>query len=151
MASTSGKTGESVPPATLIHALAQSTDARGNEALIPLFLRHPEYHHFVPAIVCALDTRSEQTLRHFYTAAVYLQHLWHGSLTLYLGAFAELPDYFGENDFGLPSPQAHWGEVGLRQLAARFGKETGVDWLTVYESAIARFFAQQQLQSTGKP
>lgn len=139
-----------IEPVTLIRQLAAHSDTRVREALIPLFLRHPEYHRFVPEAEEGLDARCAQTLRHLYTAAVYLQHLWHSCLNLYLGPFPDLPNYFGENDFGLSSPQIHWGEAGLRQLAARFEKETHVDWLSVYESAISRFLAQQQLQSTVK-
>ena len=141
-------------PHTLIQKLAQHTDPRVREALIPLFLRHPEYHQFVHDLVFAsnrtnLDQKSSRTLRHFYTAAVYLQHLWRGSLSLYLGMFSDLPNYFGETEFGLPSPQIHWGEAGLRVLAARFEQETGDNWLTTYESALSRFLAQRQLKSFG--
>lgn len=135
-----------IAPETLIRQLAQHGEPRLREALIPLFLRHPDYHRCVPALALSLDSQAAQTLRHFYTAAVYLQHLWRSTLGLYLGAFPDLPNYFGETEFGLPSPQLHWGEVGLRLLAARFEAETGDNWLTTYEGAMSRFLAQQQLQ-----
>ena len=135
-----------VQPDTLIRQLAQHDEPRVREALIPLFLRHPAYHRFVPALAASLDGQAAQTLRHFYTAAVYLQHLWHSSLGLYLGEFPDLPDYFGETRFGLPSPQVHWGEAGLRLLAARFEAETGDNWLTTYEGALSLFLAQQQVK-----
>jgi hypothetical protein len=54
--------------------------------------------------------------------------------------------YFGETEFGLPSPQLHWDELGLRLLAVRFAAETGDNWLTTIEGAMSRFLAQQQLQ-----
>lgn len=136
-----------VAPETLIRQLAQHDEPRVREALIPLFLRHPAYHRWVPALAESLNNQPAQTLRHFYTAAVYLQHLWRGTLGLYLGAFPDLPDYFGETEFGLPSPQLQWGEVGLRLLAARFAAETGDNWLTTYEGALSLFLAQQQLRS----
>jgi len=138
---------QSVAPYTLLRALTESSDSRAREALIALFLRHPEYHQYVPSLTAELGAPAALTLRHFYTAAVYLQHLWRSTLGLYLGAFAELPNYFGENEFGLPSPRLHWGESGLRRLATLFERETGVEWLSVYESAIARFFMQQEARA----
>ena len=136
-----------VQPDVLIRQLASDDRPRLHEALIPLFLRHPEFHHFVPNLAATLDTKSEQTLQHLYTAAVYLQHFWQSTLTLYLGTFARLPNYFGERTFELPPPDVHWGEMGLRLLAARLEKETGDNWLATYEGAFSRFLMQLQLQS----
>lgn len=57
-------------PAILIQKLAQHAEPRVREALIPLFLRHPEIHQFVPEVILRLDAPSARTLRHLYTAAV---------------------------------------------------------------------------------
>lgn len=129
----------------LIRELAKHPEPRVRESLIPLFLRHPALHRFVPVIVLDLDAESAQTLRHLYTAAVYQQHLWRGAISIYLGEFEILPDYYGESMFQLPSPQYHFGEAGLRQLATHFQRETGMDWLTTYEAAVTNFLAQQSL------
>ena len=138
-------------PRTLIQRLAQHGEPRVSEALIPLFLRHPEYHSYVQELAAHLDAESSLNLRHLYTAAVYLQHLWRTNLSLYLSPFPHLPNYFGEPDFALPSPQVHWGEAGLRALAARFEQETGANWLSTYESAFSNFLAHRQLKSVSGP
>ena len=147
-----GQTGESTAtnPATdvamLITALARHPQPRLREALIPLFLRHPEYANFVPAAVATLDSEAALRLRHLYTAAVYLQRLWQTTLTLYLGEFAPLPDFFGETYYQLPSPEERFGEAGLRVLAAHFKQRTGFDWLSVYNSTISLLLKQLSLE-----
>lgn len=137
----------SLSPHSLLAALAQHSDPRVREALIPLFLRHPEYASFVPALVAQLPPEGATVLRHFYTAAVYLQRLWRTTLGIYLGEFPLLPDTFGQAEFNLPAPDVHFGEAGLRELAKRFEAETGYDWLSVYESAISLFLAQLRLEA----
>ena len=138
-------------PRILIQQLAQHSEPRVYEAFIPLFPRHPEFHPFVQELAAHLDAESSLRLRHLYTAAVYLQNLWRTNLGLYLGQCPNLPNYFGETDFGLPPPHVHWGEAGLRALAARMEQETGANWLSSYESACSRFMAQLQLQSDSGP
>ncbi|MGH2541379.1 MAG: hypothetical protein ACRDIB_01195 [Ardenticatenaceae bacterium] len=132
---------------SLITALARHPEPRFREALIPLFLRHPTYAELVPDLVVSLGAPADTVLRHMYTAAVYLQRLWRGTLELYLGDFPLLPDYFGESDFGLPTPEEHFGEAGLRALANLFKKRTGADWLTVYQSAMSLFLGQLRLNA----
>ncbi len=135
-------------PETLITDLARHPDARLREALILLFLRQPTYARYVPEITVALESEAALTLRHMYTAAVYLQRLWRSTLGLYLGSFLLLPDYFGQAEFCLPAPDLHFGEAGLRALAALFQAKTGYDWLTTYHSAISLLLAQLSLEMT---
>ena len=130
----------------LIEALANSSSPRLREALILLFLRHPEYAGVVPALAAGLDERARLVLRHMYTTAVYLQRLWRTTLSLYLGDLPSLPDYFGQSDFDLPTPERKFGEAGLRALAELFQEITGHDWLSVYNSAISLFLAQLSLE-----
>lgn len=132
-------------PTGLIAALAAHPEPRLREALIVLFLRQPTYAQFVPELVDELQNEAALTLRHFYTAAVYLQRLWRSTLGIYLGAFPLLPDYFGQSEFGLPAPDDHFGEAGLRALAALFEEKTGYDWLSTYHAAIALLLAQLSL------
>jgi hypothetical protein len=103
-------------PAGLVAALAQHPLPRVRVALIPLFLRHPEFAKHVEKLVSILSPPAEMTLCHFYTAAVYLQRLWQGQLELYLGVFPLLPDYFGQSHWNLPPPTVHYGEAGLLRL-----------------------------------
>jgi hypothetical protein len=132
-------------PSALIAALAAHPEPRLRESLIVLFLRQPSYAQVIPKLVDELQHEAALTLRHFYTAAVYLQRLWHSTLGIYLGKFPLLPDYFGQREFGLPAPNEHFGEAGLRALAALFQEKTGYDWLSTYHAAIAHLLAQLSL------
>lgn len=132
-------------PSALIASLAAHPEPRLREALIVLFLRQPSYAQFVPALAAELQGEAALTLRHFYTAAVYLQRLWRSTLGIYLGKFPLLPDYFGQQGFGLPAPDLHFGETGLRALAALFEAQTGYDWLSTYHAAIALLLTQLSL------
>ena len=136
-------------PAALIAALAQHPSPRVREALIPLFLRHPEFARNVPDVLVTLPPAAGLTLRHLYTAAVYLQQLWHGKLEMYLGVLPALPDYFGQSEWGLPAPQEHHGEAGLRLLAEHFRARTGDNWLSMYQTTISLFLNQLRLEAHG--
>ena len=136
----------SIEPPTLIAALSKHKEPRVRESLIPLFLRHPTYAEHVPLLAATLEEAASQTLRHMYTAAVYLQRLWRGTLGIYLGDFAMLPEYFGQQEFALPHPNEHFGELGLRVLAELFSEKTGYNWLSTYESVISLFLAQLRLE-----
>lgn len=136
----------SLSTATLITELARHTEPRFREALIALFIRHPEHSALVPGLVAALEPPPATVLRHMYTAAVYLQRLWHGTLGLYLGNFSLLPDYFGRRVFYLPSPDEHFGELGLRALAELFQRRTGDEWLSAYESVMNLLLNQFRLE-----
>jgi hypothetical protein len=144
--SSSAEQRTTLEPAVLIAALAEHTEPRLREALIPLFLRKPQLHQYVPELVTSLPSDTTDVLRHFYTAAVYLQRLWFSTLQLYLGAFPLLPDYYGESYYQLPPPDIHFGEAGLRTLAKRYTHLTGTDWLTTYEAAISLLLTQLNLE-----
>jgi hypothetical protein len=135
----------SLDPPDLIAALAQHSEPRLHEALIPLFLRNPEFAIYVPDLVEQLPSKAGQKLSHLYTAAVYLQHLWRTKLEMYLGPQPALPNHFGESEWNLPSPDEHFGEAGLRILAEKLRTETGVNWLSAYKSIISLFLYQLRL------
>jgi hypothetical protein len=139
--------GEWLPmkPDELIATLSHHSEPRFREALIPLFIRHPEYARYVPGIVISLDTHAGDVLRFAYTAAVYLQRLWMGTLSLYLGDIQLLPDLFGQSIFGLPSPEVKFGEAGLRTLADVHKQQTGYEWLPVYISVMDLLLQQFRL------
>jgi hypothetical protein len=134
-------------PDTLIAALTQHDSPRVREALIPLFLRHPEFARYVPDLVTVLSPAAGMTLRHLYTAAVYLQRLWWGKLEMYLGEIYPLPNYFGESEWGLPAPTEHYGEAGLRALAEYFQAKTGDNWRSTYQAAVSVFLNQLRLEA----
>jgi len=134
-----------VKPPELIAALSRHTEPRFREALISLFIRHPEYASFVPSIAASLDTAAGEVLRYFYTAAVYLQRFWLGTLSLYMGDFQLLPDFFGQTVFHLPAPDVYYGESGLRALADLQKQQTGFEWLAVYHSVMKLLLEQFRL------
>ena len=144
------KTVDSIPdfkPESLMADLACHADPRLREARILLFLRQPIYARYVPELVDHLEANASLTLRHMYTAAVYLQRLWRSTLGLYLGEFPLLPDYFGQSEFGLPAPDLYFGEAGLHALAALFQKKTGYEWLTAYRAAISLLLIQLSFET----
>jgi hypothetical protein len=134
-------------PDTLIATLTQHDSPRVREALIPLFLRHPEFAKYVPDLVTALPPAASMTLRHLYTSAVYLQRLWRGKLEMYLGELYPLPNYFGESEWSLPDPTEHYGEAGLRALAEYFRAKTGDNWGSTYQAAVSVFLNQLRLEA----
>ena len=134
-------------PDFLIAALAQHPSPRLREALILLFLRQPQFAKYVPGVEARLRPAARLTLRHFYTAAVYLQRLWQGKLEMYLGLLPLLPDYFGQSEWNLPAPTEHYGEAGLRGLAEHFRAETGDNWLNSYQTAMSLFLHQLRLEA----
>ncbi len=123
------------PPALSAHSLWIQRAAWG--ILIALFLRHPTYAQYVPTVVGTLPPAAAHRLKHLYTAAVYLQHLWRGVLGLYITDLTSLPNYYGQADWQLPPPSAHFGEAGLRALAEQMQAETGDNWLSSYQSALS--------------
>ncbi|MBI4772512.1 MAG: hypothetical protein HY784_19290 [Chloroflexi bacterium] len=111
-----------------------------------LFLRRPEHSSLVPELVVKLEPSAGEVLRHMYTAAVYLQRLWRGALSLYLDEQFLLPDHFGRAEFGLPPPDDCFGEAGLRELARLFEARTGAEWLSAYQTTMSLFLQQLRLE-----
>lgn len=136
-----------LPAEALIAALARHPDPRLNEALIPLFIRRPEYATHVPGLTASLGQLAAERLRHLYTAAVYLQRFWRSTLSIYLGGFPPLPDYFGESVFKLPEDDGHYGELNLRRLGEQLESATRYDWLSVYASAMTLALDQMRLEA----
>lgn len=136
-----------IAPATMIAALASQAKPRFWEALVVWFLRRPQDSGLVPAGVAQLSRPAALALKHAYTVAVYLQRFWQDSLSLYLGQFPLMPDYFGQAEFHLPAPELYFGEAGLRQLAALFEEETGCEWWSLYQSIIDLFLKQLSLDA----
>ena len=60
-------------PVGLVQMLASSADPRERLALIPLFLRHPEWHGIAHEAALDLAGNPLEILRAYYSAATYLQ------------------------------------------------------------------------------
>jgi hypothetical protein len=109
--------GEPLEDRVLIRALAEHEDARLRQALIALFLLHPELAPLVRPLRKTLGPKAETELIAHYMAAVYLRQIWATRLSHYLPPLAPLPDFFSES-LQLSSPETGFGEQGLRDLAA---------------------------------
>jgi len=100
----------------LLASLAAHEDPRLRQALIALFLLHPELSGLVRRARDRLQGRTACELMAFYTAAVYLQRMWRIRLGQYLPAFIEMPDHFSA-ELCLPRTEEEHGKVGLHRLA----------------------------------
>lgn len=135
-----------LPPANLMAALAQSTNARVRFSLIPFFLRHPEFSTEVENADKFLSSQINQyVLRFYYTAAVFLQRKYQERLMHILGKQTQLPDLFSSK-LGF-SPEIN-PEQALVQLAKRHQILSGqfVNWLGTYEHAAEVWLKQVELQ-----
>lgn len=135
----------------LIALLASTPNPRVNEALIPFFLRYPQYHSSVRQLVQQLNHDAATTLKRLYTAVVYLQRYCRTALSIYLNDLMILPDYFGQTEFGLDAPSAFFGELGLRQLSQNLHRETGYEWFQLFENALNLSLKMFQMQSCHEP
>jgi hypothetical protein len=108
--------GAPMPDETLIASLAAHDDPRLRQALIGLFLLHPDLAGMVPRVADTLDEHANRELQAYYTAAVYLQTMWRIRLGHYLPSVHELPDYFSLALY-LPPRQDEYGKAGLYALA----------------------------------
>lgn len=130
----------------LITGLAASSDPRLRHALALLFVRRPELAASVPGALSGLPPGSATVLREQYTAAVYLQHMWHTRLGLYLPEMTELPDLF-TTELGLPDPVERFGLTGLRELELR----SGFNLTASYDTMMALLFDQLRRERVHEP
>ena len=123
---------------SLLTALATSEEARLRLALIPLFLRQPEFSATASIVTKKLPPSIQIGFKCYYTAAHLLQKIYRAQLKKLLGDSLPLPDLFSA-ELGLSAfknPQA-----GLEALAKRHSVLTGqfINWLGTYKHGIQRF------------
>jgi len=124
-------------PATLIQSLAQSEEARLRMALIPLFLRHPEFSSEAVKADENLSPSNQLYLRFYYTASVLLQKKYWERLVKIFGEQAQLPDLFSEKlGFSLGTDP----DEALVRLGKRHQVLSGeqINWLETYEHGAKR-------------
>ncbi len=126
-----------LPPARLLAALAEQTDARLRLAIVPLLLCQPEFAHAVPAAVANLVEPARTNLKLFYTAAVLLQQEYAGQLHKLLGRREPLPDLFSKE---LQVPSSGSLESRLRRLGERHRdlSSLAANWVGTYRYAAER-------------
>lgn len=124
-------------PATLIQSLAQSDEARVRMALIPLFLRHPEFSSEAGKADEGLLPSDQLYLRFYYTAAFLLQQKYWERLVSIFPEQIPLPDLFSEKlGISLGSdPDETLVRLGKHHqvLSGRI-----INWIGTYEHAAER-------------
>ncbi|MAT99342.1 MAG: hypothetical protein CL608_19560 [Anaerolineaceae bacterium] len=124
-------------PVALLRGLASSDEARLRLALIPLFLKRPEYALHVENALIGLSPTAQHFLRCYYTAAQLLQQKQHQTLTELFGNLAILPSLF-EDSLNLVSAESP--DVRLQRLAREQARLIGrpLNWYGTYEHAYNR-------------
>jgi hypothetical protein len=108
--------GDPLADEELIASLAAHDDPRLRQALIALFMLHPELAPLAPPLCVRLAPAAAVELTAHYLAAVYLQSMWRIRLDHYLPPTPDLPDYFSAS-LGLPDALDEYGKAGLYALA----------------------------------
>jgi hypothetical protein len=121
-------------PQQMLTDLVKQPSSRVRTAVIAIFLLHPDFCEALPGALDGLSPQDQQTLKFFYTAAVYLQRKHDARLQLYVGdRWRQLPDLF-QQEFSF-QPQASPDEL-LRQLGIKQREQTGIvaNWAGTYEN-----------------
>ncbi len=124
-------------PVALLRGLASSDEARLRLALIPLFLKRPDYALHVENALIGLSPTAQHFLRCYYTAAQLLQQKNYQTLTELFGNLAILPSLF-EETLNLDSTDSP--NTRLQQLAKKQARLIGrpLNWYGTYEHAYTR-------------
>lgn len=132
-------------PATLIQSLAQSRDARVRMALIPLFLRHPDFSSEADKADENLSPSDQLYLRFYYTATILLQGKYWGRLVNIFGEQTQLPDLFSDNlGFALGAdPDETLGRLGKHHQVLS-GRQ--INWVGTYEHAAEVWLKEMEMQ-----
>ena len=134
-------------PYKLMAELIQQPSGRVRTALIALLLAHPSFAEHVPAALTSLQFEQAQTLKFFYTAAVFLQSQYAAALQTFLGAdWCTLPDLFS-TEFNLPTVAPR---EQLKALAKLHQQKTGItlNWAGTYENAARHLLRRWELEQT---
>ena len=132
-------------PLQLIASLAESDEVRLRLALIPLFLRHPEYSKYVRAAAKMASPTARLTLECYYTAAVWLQQKYAERLVNLIEKKVSLPDFFSKEL--LVSSKKNPDE-NLQALARRHQElsRKHINWLGTYKHGAKRFIVHLEKQ-----
>ncbi|MBK8903939.1 MAG: hypothetical protein IPM53_22345 [Anaerolineaceae bacterium] len=137
-------------PVALLRGLASSDEARLRLALIPLFLKRPEYAAHVENALTGLSPTAQHFLRCYYTAAQLLQQKHYQTLTELFGNLAILPSLF-EETLNLDSTESPG--MRLQQLAKEQARLIGkpLNWYGTYEHAYTRLVQHSRRRMQWSP
>jgi len=140
----SGGLPPALPPARLLAALAQQTDARLRLAIVALLLCRPDLARAVPEAAAHLIEPALITLKLFYTAAVLLQQEYAAQLHHLLGQWEPLPGLFSEE---LQIPPTDNTEARLKRLGERHRALSGLaaNWIGTYKYAAERLLKRLEI------
>jgi hypothetical protein len=132
----------------LILRLSSHPDARLRLALVALLILRPSWGSYVHSEMHDLAEPLRTELQALYTAAVYLQRLWHTRLRIYLGKFDVLPDLYS-SQLGLPAAEERHGKAGLHALSAWQARRSPYlfNWLSSYNKVMNLLFGQLKMEA----
>lgn len=133
-------------PQRLLAALIQQPSSRVRTAVIAIFLANPKFSGSLPGALERLSASERQTLKLFYTAAVYLQHKHALSLQAFLGErWQWLPDWYSA-EMNIQSGQPP--DELLTQLGLEQQRLTGIvaNWAGTYENVAHHLIHRWELE-----
>lgn len=136
------------PPEQILADTIRQPSGRVRSSMIALLLLHPSFAEAVPIALTLLNEEHCLSLKLFYTAAVYLQRVYHQELfPLLTEDWLWLPDLFGQ-EFGISpniSPQEAIRLLGIRhqELTHSF-----TNWAGTYRNVVHHLirYKQRELQ-----
>ncbi len=132
-------------PQDFLAALVRQPSSRVRSAVIALLLARPDFASYVPAALQHLESLDAQTLKFFYTAAVYLQEQYADVLKLFIGEqWRQLPDLYSK-ELGLS------GDTPVKRfksLARLHAQKTGenLNWAGTYENAARQLLRRWEME-----
>jgi len=134
-------------PEQILAGVIKQPTSRVRTAVIALFLLHPDYAEYIPTALRLLNENQRQLLKLFYTAAVYLQHLYQSDLIAIIGSeIVWLPDVFGE-ELGISSalsPQDSIQQLGIKHQEITHSL---TNWSGTYKNAAHHLIRYKQCEA----
>jgi hypothetical protein len=136
-------------PHELLADLVRQPSSRVRAASIALLLAHPKYAKYIPQALKGLISKDAQTLRFFYTAAVYLQQIYASSLKAILKSrWRTLPDLFS-GELGVSGDTSAERIHNLAHLHAKASSDF-LNWEGTYESAASNLLHRWEVEEKWK-
>ncbi|MDI6768375.1 MAG: hypothetical protein QMD04_01710 [Anaerolineales bacterium] len=136
-------------PQDFLAALVRQPSSRVRSAVIALLLARPDFASYIPAALQQLTAPEAQTLKFFYTAAVYLQGQYADALKLFLGEkWRQLPDLYSK-ELGVSGDTP---ATRMKALARLHAQKTGefLNWAGTYENAARHLLRRWEMERTWK-
>jgi hypothetical protein len=130
----------------LLADLVRQPSSRVRSATIALLLEHPEYSEQMPVAIRKLHATNRMTLKLFYTAAVFLQHIHYDDLKSFQGGrFSWLPDLYSTELNIQPDEDPN---QSLVYLGKRHQDLTGihVNWVGTYQNVFAHLINRRKME-----